>query len=133
MSAGGFSAVYLAFFAVKGVKKMSLHIELFVGAPDKPYRSLGMIEARAKQVTNFSAAPTIEDVNLALQESAAQLGANGVINITYDRGISWTSWNVLTGKGEAVVFEADDRACPICAETIKRAALKCRFCGSDVA
>lgn len=112
---------------------MGLNIELHVGMPDRPYRSLGMVEARAKQANNFSAAPTIEDVNLALQESAAQLGANGIINVTYDRGMSWTSWNVLTGKGEAVVFESDDRACPVCAETIKRAALKCRFCGSDVA
>lgn len=27
---------------------------------------------------------------------------------------------------------ADTKPCPVCAETIKRAALKCRFCGSDL-
>jgi membrane protein YdbS with pleckstrin-like domain len=27
----------------------------------------------------------------------------------------------------------DTRACPVCAETIKAAALKCRFCGTDLA
>lgn len=112
---------------------MSLHIELFVGAPDKPHRSLGMVEGKVQAATNFSKTPTIEDANFKLQEAAARLGANAVINVTYDRGISLTSWRALTARGEAVVLEADDRACPVCAETIKRAALKCRFCGADVA
>lgn len=30
------------------------------------------------------------------------------------------------------VAESDTRACPICAESIKRAAIKCKHCGTDV-
>lgn len=32
----------------------------------------------------------------------------------------------------ASVIEHDTRVCPLCAETIKNAAIKCRFCGAEV-
>lgn len=32
----------------------------------------------------------------------------------------------------AVVVSGDNRACPMCAETIKVAAVKCKHCGSDL-
>lgn len=41
---------------------------------------------------------------------------------------------LLGGKGAAtpVRAETDTRPCPLCAETIKRAAVKCKHCGADV-
>jgi hypothetical protein len=33
---------------------------------------------------------------------------------------------------EGTVIDADSKPCPLCAETIKAAALKCRFCNSDL-
>jgi membrane protein YdbS with pleckstrin-like domain len=33
---------------------------------------------------------------------------------------------------EGTVIDSDSKPCPICAETIKTAALKCRFCNSDL-
>lgn len=38
----------------------------------------------------------------------------------------------ISPTSSASVIEHDTRACPFCAETIKNAAIKCRFCGADV-
>jgi hypothetical protein len=105
-----------------------------VGKPTQTYTSVGPVQAKLSENSSTAGAPpTIEEVNVKLQELAAQMGANAVINVTYKRGMGVFSWNVLTGIGEAVILESDDKACPICAETIKKAALKCRFCGADLA
>lgn len=111
---------------------MEIGIEIHVGEPNRPYKVLGEVSGKVQAATNFSKTPTIEDANFKIQEAAAKLGANGLINVTYDRGISFTSWRALTAKGTAVLFESDERACPSCAETIKSAAKKCRFCGTEL-
>jgi hypothetical protein len=110
----------------------NIGIEIHTGDPGRPYKSLGSIQARVGAATALSKTPTLEDVNFKLQEVAASKGANGVINVTYDRGVSLMSWKALTARGEAVIFESDERACPECAETIKMAAVKCRFCGASL-
>jgi rRNA maturation endonuclease Nob1 len=115
-----------------GKVSTSIGIEIHAGDPGRPHKSLGQIQARVGAATALSKTPTLEDVNFKLQEVAAKLGANGVINVTYDRGISMMSWKALTARGEAVIFEADEKSCPECAETIKMAAVKCRFCGAAV-
>jgi hypothetical protein len=38
----------------------------------------------------------------------------------------------MKGTGLAVIKLSDETTCPICAETIKRAAIKCRHCGADI-
>ena len=109
---------------------MALEIEIVTGPTTRTFKSMGQVKARVGAATIYSKTPTIEDVNFKLQEVAANMGANGVINVTYERGISLLSWKALTAFGEAVLFESEDMACPICAETIKKAAVKCRFCGT---
>lgn len=41
---------------------------------------------------------------------------------------------LLSGKSApgAAAIESDSRSCPMCAETIKNAAVKCKHCGADV-
>jgi hypothetical protein len=96
------------------------------------YKSLGEITAKVSKGSLLSKSPTIEDVNFKLQEQAAGLGANAVISVKYSRGMSLTSYEVLKATGTAVIAEADEMPCPFCAETIKRAAKKCKHCGSDI-
>ncbi len=109
-----------------------LEIKIFTGEPDTPFQAIREIKARVGAATALSKTPTIEDVNLKLQEEASKVGADAVINVSYNRGISATSWKALTATGTAVKLESTDFPCPVCAETIKRAAAKCRFCGTEL-
>jgi ribosomal protein L37AE/L43A len=108
-------------------------IEIHTGPVGFEFQAVRQLEARCEAKTAMSKAPTIADVNLKLQEMAAGIGANAVIDVKYDSGMSLTSWRSMKATGLAVLRVADDIPCPMCAETIKRAAKKCRHCGADLA
>lgn len=99
-------------------------VELFTGEPDRPYRVLGTLTAKQDD-------GNIAECNLILIELATEWGADGVINIKYNRKVSWTSWSQLVATGTAVKFESREKTCPDCAESVKRDAKKCRFCGYE--
>jgi hypothetical protein len=104
-------------------------IAVHSGGIDEPYRRLKEITVKVSKGSIMSKSPTIEDANFKLQEEAAKLGANAIINVKYSRGMSLWSYEVLTAVGLAVITESDEMPCPACAETIKRAAKKCKHCG----
>jgi hypothetical protein len=96
-------------------------IEIHTGKADFP------VEATMA----FSPAPTIDEANAKLRELATKVGANAVIEVEYNSGVSMTSWKSMKATGLAVLRESDEVACEVCAEPIRRAAIKCRFCGAD--
>jgi hypothetical protein len=107
-------------------------IELHVGDVSFPYKPVRELRAKCEASNALMPAPTETEINAKLRGMAAKVGANAVINIRYNSGVSFTSWKSMTGTGLAVVRESDTVECPYCAETIKRAATKCRFCGEAV-
>lgn len=87
-------------------------LEIFAGEPEGSYTTLGPVRARVTAATLFSKTPTVEDVNLKLREQAVRIGANAVINVSYSRGVSATSWKALTADGTAVLADAPTPALP---------------------
>jgi hypothetical protein len=73
---------------------------------DRPYVSLGDISAEVDKWTIFDRDPTREQVNTALREQAAKLGADAVVLVRYGTpGITALSWGALDGKGRAIAFQ----------------------------
>jgi hypothetical protein len=107
-------------------------IELHVGEVDFAYKPVRELRAKCEASNALMPAPTETEINAKLRGMAAKVGANAVIKIRYDSGVSFTSWKSMTGTGLAVIRESDTVTCPHCAEVIKRAATKCRFCGEAV-
>lgn len=70
--------------------------------PDFYYKVIGEIEESLEASTIFHETPTVVKINQHLRKKAIALGADAVINVRYERGMSWTSWRRLTASGTAV-------------------------------
>jgi hypothetical protein len=73
--------------------------------PGRKYKELGPIDVSVKKLTIFHADPTKAQADRALIERARMIGADAVINVTYESGIGLTTWGYMDAKGTAVKFE----------------------------
>lgn len=72
---------------------------------DRRYVALADISVTVRKWTIFDADPTREKVARALQEKAAELGADAVVLVRYGTvGIGMWSWGQMDGQGRAVRF-----------------------------
>ena len=107
-------------------------IEIHVGAANFQYKPVRRLEAKCEATMALAPAPTVDEMNGKLRTMAAKVGANAIINVEYKSGASMTSWKSMKGTGLAVIKLSNEVICPVCAESIKRAAVKCKHCGADV-
>jgi len=107
-------------------------IEIHVGTPEFAFTPLKLLEARCEATVAFAPAPTVDEMNGKLRSMAAKVGANAVIRVEYNSGVSLTSWKSMKGTGLAVLRATEDVSCPFCAELVKRAAIKCKHCGANL-
>jgi hypothetical protein len=105
-------------------------IEIFAGDLNRPYQIAGPIFAKAES-TILSSTVTMDDVNARLREEALKLNSNAIIHAKYER-FSTTSFRGVKASGVAVFLASDQKKCPFCAELIKKEALKCKHCGSEL-
>ena len=72
---------------------------------NKEYTIMGEIEVTVNKTTAFHPDPTKEIVDLALQEKAASIGADAVIEVVYyGPRISFASWGTMEAVGTAVKY-----------------------------
>jgi len=82
---------------------MQRRISLHSTEPNFYYKVVGNVEVTTEAPTLFDDTPSIGDVNQLMGQQALAMGADAIINVEYERGFSWTSWRVLTGRGIAVI------------------------------
>lgn len=106
-------------------------IGIYTGEVEFTYKPIRRLEAKVEATTVFQSAPNMDDANSKLRELAMKVGANAIVNVEYNSGVSMTSWRSMKATGLAVIKDSDEVNCSQCAETIKRAAKVCRFCGHE--
>ena len=88
--------------------KIIIPSEVIITSDDikQKYIVMGKIEVTVNKTTAFHPDPTKELIDFALQEKAAAIGADAVIEVIYHGPrISFASWGTMEGVGTAVQYE----------------------------
>jgi uncharacterized protein YbjQ (UPF0145 family) len=88
-----------------GAVKPDVPVGNYVDVSGKTVTKIGRVQAVVKKLTAFHSAPTIEQVHIVLGHKAKILGADAVINVTYESGLSWDSYGIMEAEGDAVKLE----------------------------
>ena len=89
------------------IDKIIIPSEVIITSDDikQKYTVMGKIEVTVNKTTAFHPDPTKEIVDLALQEKAAAIGADAVIEVVYHGPrISFASWGTMEGVGTAIKY-----------------------------
>ena len=111
----------------------TIDVQILPSAPDGNYRTLSEVHVKLVRWTPFEQKFTQDDAAQRLREQALALSANALINVRYEQKDKTTSTaGYVEGWGTAIINESDTIACPYCAEAIKRDAIRCKHCASDL-
>lgn len=108
-------------------------VRILVEPPTRGYKSLSEVSVKLVRWTPLERKYTREDVNQRLREKAMALGGNALINVRYEqKDQTMATAGYIEGRGLVIIDNSDTVACPYCAEVIKREAIKCKHCGSEI-
>ncbi|RYH46023.1 MAG: hypothetical protein EON54_16600 [Alcaligenaceae bacterium] len=111
----------------------SIDVQILTEPPQGNYRPLSEVTVKLTRWSPLERKYTREDVEQRLREKAMALGGNAVINVRYEqRDHTMATAGYIEGRGLAIIDESDTAPCPLCAEPIKREAVRCKHCGSDI-
>ena len=71
---------------------------------DKPYEVLGPIKVVVRKTSLFLRTPDQREADIALRQKACQIGADAVIDISYEPGFDLISWGHIAAEGTGVKF-----------------------------
>ena len=111
----------------------TIDVQILSEPPQGNYRTLADVHVKLMRRTPFEQKYTQEDAAQRLREQAMALGGNALINLRYEQK-ELTNFTIgyVEAWGVAILNESDTIACPYCAEPIKRNAIRCKHCASDL-
>ena len=71
---------------------------------DHHYQRMGPIEVTVRKGNPFMASPTKRQAEAALVQKARDMGAEAVINATYESGFDLMSWGHIKAKGVCIRY-----------------------------
>jgi hypothetical protein len=80
-------------------------VELIYGGTDRPHRVIGEVKASKGATFAWSPQPEMSEGEEALRKKAAKMGADAVIDVKLERGVSAWSWKAVKGTGTAIAWE----------------------------
>jgi uncharacterized protein YbjQ (UPF0145 family) len=80
-------------------------VELIYGGTERPHRVIGDVKASKGATFVWSAQPEMSEGEEALRKKAAKMGADAVIDVKLERGVSMWSWKAVKGTGTAITWE----------------------------
>ena len=80
-------------------------VELIYGGTERAHRVIGEVKASKGATFIWSRSPEMSEGEEALRKKAAKMGADAVIDVKLDRGVSVWSWKSVKGTGTAINWE----------------------------